>query len=92
MTLWNRGCLSQSNKPYQDVPVALDFTDRFLIVHPAAFDLGRSVLFLGVIVITIGAVTCFTGPFLIPAPVWIASSIPILSIGAIFVGCSVTKP
>jgi hypothetical protein len=72
--------------------MAIDFSGRILVIHPTALFLGRSVLFLGLIVIAIGIVTCFTGDFLVPAPAWLVSAIPTVTIGAILVGCSVTKP
>ena len=79
-------------QPHQDVPVALDFSDKILIIHPTAFHLGRSILFLGLIAIAIGAVTCFSGPLFIPALAWFAASVPILGIGTILVVTSVTRP
>ena len=71
--------------------MAIDFSGRILVIHPVAFDLGRSILFLGTIVIVIGVVTCFSGAFLMPTLAWFAAAVPTLAIGGILVGCSVTR-
>jgi hypothetical protein len=67
------------------------FRNGFLVLHPAAFDLGRSIVLLGFVVIAIGLTTCFTGAFLIPTPVWFIAAIPTFAVGTILVCCSVTR-
>jgi hypothetical protein len=71
--------------------VAIDFSDKILVVHPTTFDLGRAILFLALIAIAIGAVTCFTGAFLMPTSAWFAMAVPTLAVGAILIGVSLRR-
>jgi len=89
---WRGDCLTYRNNPHRNIFVAIDFSDRILVVHPTAFDLGRSILFLGLIAIAVGVVTCFTSAFLVPALAWFAMAVPTLAVGVILVGFSVTRP
>ncbi len=72
--------------------MAIDFSNRLLIIHPAAFNLGRCVIGLGVLGIIAGAVTSYTGPFFLPPSVWFAGAVPTIGIGGAFVACSMTRP
>lgn len=76
---------------YLDVPVAIDFSDKILVVHPTTFDLGRAILLVALIAIAIGVVTCFTSTFLMPTRAWFATAVPTLAVGAILVGVSLRK-
>jgi hypothetical protein len=70
----------------------MDFSNKILILRPATFLLGRSILLLGLGALIVGVVTYFTGEFLLPANAWLAAAIPTSAIGGILVGSSVTRP
>ena len=59
--------------------------------NPTAYHLGRAILFIGLIVITIGAISWFTTDIVLPARGWFAISIPTLVIGLIVTSCGKTK-
>jgi hypothetical protein len=71
--------------------VAIDFSDRILIVNPTAYHLGRSIVFIALIAIAIGGISCFTGEILMPALAWVAAAVPAIAIGAILIASGVRK-
>jgi ABC-type sulfate transport system permease component len=75
-----------------DVFVAIDFSDRILITNPTAYHLGRSIVFLGLIAITIGVIAWFRGDILVPAMVWFVAALPTTVIGVILIISGLTKP
>jgi hypothetical protein len=72
--------------------VAIDFSNKLLIIHPAAFNLGRCIIVLGVLAVIVGVVTSYTGQFFEPPSVWFAAAVPTIGIGGAFVACSMTRP
>jgi hypothetical protein len=72
--------------------VALDFSNKVLIIHPVAYSLGRFIIVLGVLALIVGAVTSYTGQFFVPPSIWFAGSVPTIGIGGAFLACSMTRP
>ncbi len=72
--------------------MALDFSNKVLIIHPAAFNLGRCIVALGVLGLIAGAVTSYTGQFFVPPSIWFAGSVPTIGVGGAFLACSMTRP
>jgi hypothetical protein len=71
--------------------VAIDFSERTLITNPTAYHLGRAIVFIGFVVIAVGAVSWFTTDIGLPARAWFALSVPTLVIGLIVSSCGRTK-
>ena len=72
--------------------MALDFSNKVLIIHPAAFNLGRLIIALGVLAVVAGAVTSYTSQFFVPPSIWFAAAAPTIGIGGAFLACSMTRP
>jgi hypothetical protein len=72
--------------------VALDFSAKILITNPTTYHLGRGIAFFGLVGMAVGAISYFTGDFLMPALGWVAVATPPLVIGAILIVCGLTKP
>jgi hypothetical protein len=72
--------------------VALDFSNKVLIIHPAAFNLGRLIIVLGVLALIVGVVTSYTGELFILPSLWFAGAVPTIGVGGVFVACSMTRP
>lgn len=81
----------QQPKPYPDVPVAINFSDKILIVYPTAFYLGRAAIIIAFVSIAVGVASCFFGDVLMPARVWIAAAVPIIAIGGMLIGMSLRR-
>jgi len=71
--------------------MAINFSDKILVTNPTCYRLGRNVACLGIIVIGLGVVTSYTGAIMLPPMAWCAFGVPTTGIGAIFVGCGLTK-
>jgi hypothetical protein len=71
--------------------MAINFNDKVMIVNPTSYFIGRSVLSIGVIAITVGIITHFTGDFLLPANLWIALGIPTAPAGVIMMFSALRK-
>jgi hypothetical protein len=82
---------SEQNFQLETTPVAIDFSDKILVTRPTTFYLGRGIGCIGIIAISVGIITYFTGDFLIPALAWCALGIPITVIGGIFMRNGITK-
>ncbi len=71
--------------------MAIDFNDKVLVVNPTSYFIGRAVLAVGVVWITLGVITHFTGDFLLPANLWIAMGVPTAPAGAFVMWSAVRK-
>jgi hypothetical protein len=72
--------------------VAINFSDKILVTNPTCFHLGRCVVGAGLMTIAVGVITLYTSEFYLPPMAWCALGVPTTGIGAIFVGCGLTKP
>jgi hypothetical protein len=70
----------------------MDLSNKFLIIHPAAFYLGWSIIILGVLAVIAGAVSYFGGQVFFPASIWFAAAVPTIGVGGSFVACAMTRP
>jgi hypothetical protein len=71
--------------------MAINFNDKVLVTNPTSYYLGRGVLSVGLIAIATGAITHFTGDFLLPAAAWCAAGVPTLFVGWILMRSGLTK-
>jgi len=71
--------------------MAINFSDKVLVTNPTTHYLGRGIVCVGIIAISVGIITYFTGDLLIPASAWCVLGIPITVIGGIFMRNGITK-
>jgi tetrahydromethanopterin S-methyltransferase subunit C len=71
--------------------MAINFSDKVLVTNPTTYSLGRGVLSAGLIAISVGAITHFTGDFILPPMAWCALGLPTAVVGGIFMRCGMTR-
>ena len=71
--------------------MAIDFSSKILVTNPTTHYLGRGVVCAGIIAISVGIITHYTGDVLLPASAWCAFGIPIMVIGGILMKNGLTK-
>jgi hypothetical protein len=71
--------------------MAINFSDKMLVTNPTTYHLGRGVLGAGLLAISVGVITHFTGDFLLPDMAWCAVGVPTAVVGGIMMRCGLTK-
>jgi hypothetical protein len=71
--------------------MAINFNDKVLVTNPTTHYLGRGVLTVGIMAISAGVVTHFTGDVWLPAPAWCAFGVPTSFIGWVLLRSGLTK-
>jgi hypothetical protein len=71
--------------------MAINFSKKVLVTNPTTYYLGLSVLCTGLVAITVGVITSFTGDLFIPAPGWCAMGMPTSIIGGILMPFGLTR-
>ncbi len=71
--------------------MGINFNDKILVTNPTTYYLGLGIVCTGILIILVGAITYFTGDFLMPPVAWGVLGTPALVTGGIFMACGLTK-